>query len=1112
LRSLFPTVPRKPDPRGKKPPTRRPISRLEALEDRLTPTVTLSIADPVPLTEGDTGSTNMVFTVTRSGDTGPSLTVQYQTVDGTAHAGTDYTATSGTLSFASGQTTATISVPVLGDTLDEPDEAFTVTLSNALAGSSTGPAPTFAAQVTFAVGSDPEFVAIGDLNGDGKPDLVAANESTPGVISVLLNTTTPGATTPTFATQHTFAVGNDCRGIAIGDVNGDGLLDLAVVNNSQASVSVLLNTMAPGATTASFAAQATFAVGTTPYTVVLADVNGDGKPDLVTANAANDNASVLLNTTTPGATTPTFAAQATFAVGDNPYAVAVADLNGDGRPDLVAANKNAGSISVLLNTGAPGAAPSFAGQVTFAVGTNPYYVAIADVNGDGKPDLAVANHGSTFASVLLNTAAPGAAAPGFAAQSTFAIGANSYAVALADINGDGKPDLVVADTSNRLSVLSNSTPATITAGTATGTIVDNDPAPTLSVNSVSVAEGNAGTTSATFTVTLSAASGQTVTVDFATADGTATAADGDYVPVTGTVTFAPGQTTRTFTVTVNGDTRNEADETFVVNLSAPTNASIATGTGTGTITNDDPVPTLSVDSVTVAEGNAGTTTATFTVTLSAASGQTVTVSAATADGTATAPGDYVALAPTLVTFAPGVTTQTVTVTVNGDALDEADETFTVNLSAPTNATIGTGTGTGTITDDDAPPGVSLSLAGSPFDEEGGVATVTVTLSAVSAVDVTVTLGFSGTGTFGTDYTASATTVTIPAGTLSADVTLTGVGDRLTEPAETVVVDVSGVTNGTETGQQQVTATVTSDDVTAVVAVGGGGGSPVVRVLNPDGSTRFALTPFGAGFLGGIHVATGDVNGDQVDDLIVAPGAGGGPHVKVYDGVTGAEIDSFFAYNPAFTGGVFVGTADVDGDGKADIITGAGPGATPHVKVFSGATGAELFSFFAFGMGFTGGVTVAGGDVTGDGRADIITGAGPGSPGGHVKVFDEKTGAEIRSFFAYAQTFSGGVFVAAGDLDGDGKAEVITGVWPGGSPHVKVFDGGTNKEVFSFFAFAPTATGGVRVAAADRDGDGLDDLVLGSGSGSQVKVLSGLTLAELSGTSGTDALADGVFVG
>src|SRR5262249_46918368 len=179
----------------------------------------------------------------------------------------------------------------------------------------------------------------------------------------------------------------------------------------------------------------------------------------------------------------------------------------------------------------------------------------------------------------------------------------------------------------------------------------NAAAPTLAINDVTVTEGNTGTVNANFTVRLSAASGRTVTVKYATANGTATApADYTAIPLT-TLTFAPGRNADTYGKAVKVGPRDDANETFLVNLSPPTNATSADGQGVGTITDDDPTPTLAINDVTVTEGNTGTVNANFTVRLSAASGRTVTVKYATANGTATAPADYTAIPLTTLTFA-----------------------------------------------------------------------------------------------------------------------------------------------------------------------------------------------------------------------------------------------------------------------------------------------------------------------------------------------------------------------------------------------------------------------------------------------------------------------------
>jgi hypothetical protein len=165
-----------------------------------------------------------------------------------------------------------------------------------------------------------------------------------------------------------------------------------------------------------------------------------------------------------------------------------------------------------------------------------------------------------------------------------------------------------------------------------------------------------------------------------------------------------------------------------------------------------------------------------------------------------------------------------------------------------------------------------------------------------------------------------------------------------------------------------------------------------------------------------------------------------------------------AYDPGFRGGVRVAVGDVNGDGRDDIVTGAGAGGGPHVQVFSGRDFSLYSTYFAYAPNFTNGIYVAVGDVDGDGLADVITGAGSGG-GPHIQVFSLVTN---RSYYAYAPEFTGGVRVAARDLNGDGRSEVITGPGPGGSPHIRVFRDGGPQELFSVFAFDPGFLGGTFV--------------------------------------------------
>jgi hypothetical protein len=360
----------------------------------------------------------------------------------------------------------------------------------------------------------------------------------------------------------------------------------------------------------------------------------------------------------------------------------------------------------------------------------------------------------------------------------------------------------------RQAILGSTTPTASLAGkTVTGgrlniwNALSSAPSqPALSINDVSVTEGDSGTKTATFTVTLTGAPSQPVQVNYSTSDGTATVAGNDYVAASGTLVFTAGQTAKTVSVTVNSDTTPESDETFAVNLSSPVNAIIPRGTGVGTITDDD-TRELSINDVSVLEGNSGTTAAVFTVSLSAPSAQTIFVDYHTVDGTATAAsGDYVSKTGTLQ-FAPGQTTQTVAITVNGDTVAEPDETFSVILTNPANAVIADGSGTGTILSDDAgaPPGVTISDA-SMLEPDIGSQTMyfTVTLSAISAQNVTLSYTtLDGTATTAdVDYQKTTGTLVIPAGSLTGKIGVRVYGDFRKEQNETFSVQLTSALNAT----------------------------------------------------------------------------------------------------------------------------------------------------------------------------------------------------------------------------------------------------------------------------------------------------------------------------
>jgi uncharacterized repeat protein (TIGR01451 family) len=319
-----------------------------------------------------------------------------------------------------------------------------------------------------------------------------------------------------------------------------------------------------------------------------------------------------------------------------------------------------------------------------------------------------------------------------------------------------------------------------------------------------------------------------------------------------------------------------------------------------------------------------------------------------------------------------------------------------------------------------------------------------------------------------------------------------------------------------------TDAVVDNTVRFLVTGTGFGGAPLVRVFDTTGNLVRQFFAYDPNFTGGVSVATALIDDDNIEDIITGAGFNGGPHVKAFSGADGTEIRSFLAYDANFRGGVFVAGGDTDGDGFDDIVVGPGRTGGPHVKVFSGATGGQTGNLIVYDPNFTGGVFVSAGDIDGDGLSDVVTGAGAGG-GPHVKVFRSfagNFGNELASFLAYNAGFRGGVSVATGDVNGDSFDDVITGAGFGGGPHVRAFDGGVLmvgivRPVFEFFAYNVNFRGGVFVGSIDLTNDGIAEVITGAGAfgGPHVKVLRSPDASELLSFLAYDpAFIGGVYVG
>ena len=794
----------------------------------------ISIND-VTVTEGNAGTSTASFTISLSNTSSQTVSVNYATSGNTATSGTDFVATSGTANITAGLLTATVNVTINGDTTFEPNETFFVNLTTP----------------TNATISDSQ--GQGTINNDDSQPTISINDVS--VTEGNAGTTTAGFTVSLSNTSSqtitvNYATANNTATATSDYASNSGTLTFTSGQTSQ-PVSVTVN----GDTT--FEPNETFFVNlTSPSNATISDNQGQG-----TINNDDSQPTISINdatvtegnagTTTAGFTvslsnassqtiTVNYATSAGTATAGGDYVTTSGTLTFN--PD-----QTSQPVSVTVNG-------DLLNEVneTFNVNlSTPSNATIADNlglgtinNDDPLPSLSIndvtvveGNAGTSTASFTVSLSAASGQAVGvnFSTANGTATGGSDYVTTSGTVNftaGQTTQPVSVTingDTTNEtnetfLVNLATPTNATISDNQGQGTINDDDAQPTLSINDVAVTEGNAGTVNANFTVTLSPASGQTVTVQYATANGSAGAAD--YASTSGTLTFTAGQTSQPVAVTVNGDTINEADEIFQVNLSNASNATIGDNQGIGTINNDDAVPSLSINDVSVSEGNAGTSNATFTVSLSAASGQTVLVNYATGDGTANGSSDYVTAGGTLI-FAPGDTSEPISITINGDTGFEADETFVVNLTTPTNATIADNQGQGTIVNDDLTPTV-VEFKQANFDQPESNQSILIAVKRTGNTAAMVTVDFTTNDSFSLvecatvnglanqrcDYLGTSGTLSFGANEVEKSFRLITYNDVYQEGNETLTVSLSNPTGGALLGAQT-SATVTIHDDDAV---------------------------------------------------------------------------------------------------------------------------------------------------------------------------------------------------------------------------------------------------------------------------------------------------------
>ena len=282
-----------------------------------------------------------------------------------------------------------------------------------------------------------------------------------------------------------------------------------------------------------------------------------------------------------------------------------------------------------------------------------------------------------------------------------------------------------------------------------------------------------------------------------------------------------------------------------------------------------------------------------------------------------------------------------------------------------------------------------------------------------------------------------------------------------------------------------------------IAVGAAG-----RIRIFDAAThvlRRVVAPFGSAYTGALSLAAADVNHDGVTDFA----AGGNGSVAILNGKSGGRLLMLQPFGAAYHGAVSVALADVNGDGRIDLVAGG----LNRVVVDDLRTRSPLETLAPFGRTYRRGISVAAGDVNGDGKADVIAGTGAGAPNA-VAVLDGASGATIETLTPFSATFSGGVEVAAADLDGDGNADVLVGTGPGSAAVVRAFSGATRKRLLSFTPYASSFTGGVDLAAPGNGKLAQFVTAPGQGGGAQVKIFdsTGALVSTFLGATGSGAIS------
>lgn len=1066
------------------------------------------------------------LTVTRTGATENVVSVDYATATGSATggascaAGIDYVNASGTLNFASGDTSKTFNVTVCDDSLFESSETFTASLSNQGGGAVIGTPSTETVTITENdTAPSLQFSSVAYTNADdiaqnvGKEDQFAPAVAT---ITVTRTGATENVVAVNYATSNGTATGGASCTTGIDYVSTNGTLNFAAGDVTKTfNITVCTDALFEGNETVNLAlsGETAPAVLGTPNTAVLTITDNDAQPALQfsspTYSNSDDIAQFGVTTDELSPSVATITVTRTGAT-DNVVAVNYATSNGTATGgascttgiDYISTsgtlNFAAGVISQTFNVTVCTDA-LFEGNETVnltltsptppAMLGTPNSAVLTIVDNDAQPSLqfssatySVGEGGGTATITVTRTGATdNAVSVGYSTVGGgTALGGGACGIPVDYVNSFGTLNFASGETSKTFSIticedstaesnetvnLQISSPSGAVLGTpntAVLTITDNDAAPTLqfSAASVSVSESLA---SVTLTVTRAGATGNAVSVDYATGGGTATAgacAPGvDYNSTSGTLNFASGETSKTFNVTICNDAVYELNQTFDATLSNATGGATigAPSTETVTINNDDAAPGIAIGDVTQAEGNAGTSNFGLGITVTGASEVSSGFLIATADGTANAPSDYTAIITTAVS-APADVNRTATtypglvVSVNGDTTVEANETFFVNSSGCSDCTITDNQAVGTILNDDT--SVQFAQPLYTVSEGVGSVTLTVTRAGSSSGAISVNYAFAGITANGAascgagiDFAAVSGTLNWASGDSAPKTFNVSIcEDALPESTESFVSQLQSPTGGATIGTQsstQVDITDNDSDSTPPTV----SYTPLTSIPSTSDRT-FNVTAtdnVGVTAVTVVWANNGGINGSLTNPCSFVSGT-------TWSCTITAAFGSPQQTNPG-TVSYFVSAADAAGNSSTSPSGGTLAGGTRNLfTIGSGGTidvsVINTFENLIVGNGFTlnGNATVTGnltlsGGILNTGANKITLGCGATVTGGSETNY---VVGSIERFFCANETFTfnvGAAFVLP-PVAPEGQELAPEGIVSNYSPLTVTITGGT----------------------------------------------------------------------